>query len=259
MPVTVSRRLALAAAGSAVVSTAVGLTHAGSARASTKDDPGPVARNAIRRKRLELIAAGVDVGSSTLPYIVGRQGWARRDFEGGTISTRGGENTAILLVEHRLWHQGFGDYESRVPGYPLADEAPVPGTSFRVQPFEAGHGWYGPDGDVATVLAVDAYYVAAGGLTGPLGRPLADPVNVIGDDLVTHQQFRHGTVWSSARTPTVSTTGAIDRTYVEAGGVGSALGLPVAEVRTTDRGFSQRFEHGVIVWVPGKGTTIRLT
>lgn len=100
-------------------------------------------------------------------------------------------------------------------------------------------------------------YLRTGGPSSALGFPRT-PVRVrTGVNLA---RFQNGSVYHQMGHPAVAVTGAIDRRYVKAGGLGSRLGRPTRTNFTVRGGERANFEHGFIRWWRASGSTrVRVT
>ncbi|SDC05991.1 Uncharacterized conserved protein, contains LGFP repeats [Geodermatophilus telluris] len=213
--------------------------------ASTGGHPvtGPVATGWDERGG----AAGpLGLPTSDVRSLAGDAGVAQ-DFQGGslyaltsgTVQVRG----AVLAR-----YQALGG-EGGALGLPTSEE--VPEGSAQVQRFQRGLVHWSADGGARVVRgALYTGWLAAGGLTGPLGAPVADET-AAGPGAA--QRFSSGTLYWSAATGAQVVRGEIARAYTAARGPDGPLGMPVAGETAAGPATVQQFQSGAIWWTAAGG------
>jgi SpoIID/LytB domain protein len=182
----------------------------------------------------------------------------------GDATVTGSElRSALSLPDDRVWINAdknvLGEirtkYDSLMcqPGQPTSTTKTVPGGSR--QDFQTG-AIYRNAAVAATVwLKGPVYdeYLAAGGAPGPLGLPLADPINVAKLQHLTCPQgcsrvdFEHGRIYWKGGIGAFALSGDVLAFYLAHGGAGGPFGFPTTRVQQSQNGAtSATFEHGKI-------------
>jgi LGFP repeat len=155
---------------------------------------------------------------------------------------------------------GGGQTVQSYLGYPVAVAAPVPddrggGTA---QTFQRGMIVAAPNGAAAVVYGqIYLRYVALGGVSSVLGRPVADEANADGGGRVS--KFAEGNIYWSGGSGAHEVHGAILERYLALGGPGGVLGYPTCcETEIMIGGkeigrFNRFLGNGAIYWSGATG------
>ncbi|MGZ8651153.1 MAG: SpoIID/LytB domain-containing protein [Actinomycetota bacterium] len=182
----------------------------------------------------------------------------------GDATVTGGElRSALALPDDRVWinvdKNVVGAIRSKYdalmcePGLPTSVSKALPGGAR--QRFQSGAIDRNGKLDVTVWLKGPLYeeYLAAGGAPGPLGLPLADPLNIgrlralACPDGCWRADFEHGRVYRKAGLGAFALWGNLLRSYGAQGGAGGSLGFPTSRVQAHENGSeSATFEHGAI-------------
>jgi SpoIID/LytB domain protein len=182
----------------------------------------------------------------------------------GDATVTGSElRSALSLPDDRVWINAnknvLGDirtkYDSLMcePGLPTSTTKTVPGGSR--QEFQTGAIYRNTTVGATVWLKGPVYteYLTAGGAPGPLGLPIADPVNIAKLPNVTCPQgctrvdFEHGRIYWKGGVGAFALSGDVMAFYLDRGGASGSLGFPTSRVQQSDNGAtSATFEHGTI-------------
>lgn len=189
----------------------------------------------------------------------------------GDATVTGSElRSALSLPDDRVWINAdknvLGDirakYDSLMcePGQPTSTTKTVPGGSR--QEFQTGAIYRNATVDATVWLKGPVYdaYLTAGGAPGPLGLPIADPINLAKVlNLACPQgcsrvDFEHGRIYWKGGIGAFALSGDVLAFYLDHDGAGGRLGFPTSSVQQSDHGAtSATFEHGTIT-CPNGGT-----
>lgn len=140
---------------------------------------------------------------------------------------------------------GLGSVTSFL-GYPTTDETVAPDRVGRFNHFQGGSVYWSPASDAHTVYgAIRDKWAEHGWERGFLGYPVSDEAGVTGGRA---SQFQGGNVYWSSATAAHEVHGAILGRYLQLGGTGSALGLPISDEYGIGTGRRSDFERGAIEW-----------
>ncbi|MBF6137147.1 polysaccharide deacetylase family protein [Nocardia otitidiscaviarum] len=144
----------------------------------------------------------------------------------------------------------FGSVTSLL-GFPRTDETVTPDGTGRFNHFQGGSIYWSPaSGPHIVYGAIRDKWSALDWERGLLGYPVSDEVAVTGGRA---SQFEGGNVYWSATTGAHEVHGAILGRYLQIGGTGSRLGLPISDEYDIDGGRRSDFRHGAIKWDAGTG------
>ena len=182
----------------------------------------------------------------------------------GDATVTGSElRSALSLPDDRVWINAdknvLGDirakYDSLMcePGQPTSTTKTVPGGSR--QEFQTGAIYRNSTVEATVWLKGPAYeeYLTAGGAPGPLGLPIADPINI--EKLLgltcpqgcSRVDFEHGRIYWKGGIGAFALSGDVLAFYLDHGGAGGPLGFPTSRVLQGNNGStSATFEHGTI-------------
>ena len=199
------------------------------------------------------LAAGGAGGAVGLPItgelaVPGRPG-RYQDFVDGSVywSPKTGARVVGPAMK-AIWSSAGG--ATGPLGLPSTDEFDGPGDS-RTQVFQGGQVLRtSADGRVVWG-GIHAAWVAAGGLTGPLGVPTSAEEPDAGQGRV--QRFHGGLVSWSGSTGAHVVWGAIGSRWAATGSEGGPLGYPTGPERSVGSGRVQSFQHGSIYWSAATG------
>ncbi|MTK31506.1 polysaccharide deacetylase family protein [Nocardia seriolae] len=131
-------------------------------------------------------------------------------------------------------------------GFPVTDESTAPDGSGQFNHFQGGSIYWSPASGPHTVYgAIRDKWSVLGWERGVLGYPLSDETGVTGGRA---SQFQGGNIYWSATTAAHEVHGAILTRYLQFGGTGSTLGLPISDEYTVEGGRRSDFQHGRIDW-----------
>ncbi|WP_459963453.1 LGFP repeat-containing protein [Nocardia sp. IFM 10818] len=151
---------------------------------------------------------------------------------------------------------GLGSVTSFL-GYPVTDETATPDGAGRFNHFQGGSIYWSPVGQAHAVYgAIRDKWSAMAWERGFLGYPISDEVGVTGGRA---SQFQGGNVYWSAGTAAHEVHGAILSRYLQFGGTGSTLGLPVSDEYDITGGRRSDFQHGAIEWNATTGVVTVVT
>lgn len=186
------------------------------------------------------------------------------------IVTGGELRSALALPDDRVWINSDKNVVGAIrtkydalmcePGLPTSITRSLPGGSR--QRFQSGAIYQNGGVDVTVWLKGPAYgeYLAVGGAPGPLGLPIADPINVAKvrglscSDGCSRVDFERGRIYWKGGLGAFALWGDVLAFYVDGGGAGGPLGFPTSRPQQTDDGAtSATFERGTITCV-GAGT-----
>lgn len=139
--------------------------------------------------------------------------------------------------------------------FPTTDERLTPDGIGRYNHFQGQGGsiyWSPSSGAHEVHGAIRAKWAALGWERGFLRYPISDEVAVTGG---RGSQFQGGNVYWSGPTGAHEVHGAILGRYLQLGGTGSRLGLPVSDEYPTSTGARNDFQHGSISWNRSTGAT----
>lgn len=182
----------------------------------------------------------------------------------GDATVTGSElRSALALPDDRVWinidKNVVGAIRSKYdalmcePGLPTSVSKALPGGAR--QRFQSGAIYHNDGVDVTVWLKGALYeeYLAAGGASGPLGLPVADPLNIgtlrgfACPDGCWRADFEHGRIYRKAGLGTFALWGNVLTSYSSQGGAGGSLGFPTSRVQVHENGSeSATFEHGTI-------------
>lgn len=182
----------------------------------------------------------------------------------GDATVTGGElRSALALPDDRVWinvdKNVVGAIRSKYdalmcePGLPTSVSKALPGGAR--QRFQSGAIYRNGMLDVTVWLKGPVYeeYLVAGGAPGPLGLPVADPVNigtrggVACPDGCARGDFAHGRIYWKGGVGAFALWGNVLASFGTQGGAGGSLGFPTSRVQMRDNGSeSATFEHGTI-------------
>lgn len=161
-----------------------------------------------------------------LPITVAGGIGAMQWFQGGRIYWRydlGAHEVHGAIASRYI---GFGGWTSFL-GLPLTDETTPPDGVGRFNHFQGGSVYWSPASDAHEVHgAILTKWAGLGWEHGFLGYPLSDEVPVTGGRA---SQFQGGNAYWSAATGANEVHGAILTTYLQLGGTGGRLGLPLTD------------------------------
>ncbi|SFT42794.1 Uncharacterized conserved protein, contains LGFP repeats [Geodermatophilus amargosae] len=139
--------------------------------------------------------------------------------------------------------------EAGALGLPVGEET-TEGAA-QVQRFQRGLVFWTADGGSRVVRGgLYTGWLADGGLTGPLGAPVADEAAA---GAGASQRFTGGSVHWSAATGPQAVLGDLARAYETSGGPAGPLGFPAAAETTSGSARVQRFQSGGIWWTSAGG------
>ena len=182
----------------------------------------------------------------------------------GDATVTGSElRSALALPDDRVWidvdKNVVGAIRSKYdalmcePGLPTSTSKTLPGGAR--QRFQSGAIYH--DGSLGVTVWLKgplyAEYLASGGATGPLGMPIADPLNlgklrgVDCPDGCSRATFEHGRIYWSGGLGAFALWGNVLAFYLDHDGAAGSLGFPTSRVRPGQHGAtSATFEHGSI-------------
>ncbi|MGY1783999.1 N-acetylmuramoyl-L-alanine amidase [Geodermatophilus sp. SYSU D00698] len=180
-------------------------------------------------------------------------------FERGTVYWSGTTGARIVRGDIADAYEAFGGVTGLL-GLPTAEAVVTgPDGTGRVQTFQNGSiYWTSANGAHVVFGAIRSTWSASGGVTGPLGFPVADE-RTLRDGRGQVQEFEHGEVYWSAATGARIVRGDIGDAYAAAGGATGVMGLPTAEATATGSGGTgrvQTFQGGSIYWTAGAGAHV---
>lgn len=119
--------------------------------------------------------------------------------------------------------------------------------------------WTSADGARVIVPEIDAVHSAAGGSSGPLGRPVSDYLTITANGAGVARAYEGGSIYSSPA-GAYAVTGGVRDFYFSQGGAAGGLGWPLgAQACSTDRTqCSQPFGGGVVYWSTTTGGRVGL-
>lgn len=184
--------------------------------------------------------------------------------ENGDATVTGSElRSALGLPDNRVWINVDKNVVGAIrlkydalmcePGLPTSVSKAVPGGAR--QRFQSGAIYRNGVLDVTLWLKGPVYeeYVAAGEARGPLGLPIADPVNignlpsVACPDGCWRADFERGRIYLKDGLGAFALWGNVMKWYGTQGGAGGSLGFPTSRVEVRENGSeSATFEHGTI-------------
>jgi uncharacterized protein with LGFP repeats len=105
---------------------------------------------------------------------------------------------------------------------------------------------------------ITSEYTYQGEEMGVLGPPRA-PTQPTRDGRALVRFYQNGAIYWTPAHGAVAIYGPMLDAWIAAGGENSALGYPVADEVESEAGYyrSQRFEHGMILWNPRDGASIK--
>ncbi len=182
----------------------------------------------------------------------------------GDATVTGSElRSALTLPDDRVWinvdKNVVGAIRSKYdslmcePGLPTSISKPLPGGER--QSFQSGAIYHDGALDVTVWLKGPLYeeYLVSGGAPGPLGLPIADPVNmgklrgIDCPDGCSRADFEHGRIYWNGGLGAFALWGNVLSFYLERGGAAGSLGFPTSRVQPGHHGAtSATFEHGTI-------------
>jgi uncharacterized protein with LGFP repeats len=134
-------------------------------------------------------------------------------------------------------------------GFPTSDLLGVPGGS--AQAFSGGSVYSSPaSGAHAVQAAFLTPWWTSGGVSGPLGFPVTDLLDVPGGSA---QAFTAGSVYAKTGQPGFAVYGATRTAWWSDGGVTGVLGFPTANTTSVGSGGVTRFEGGML-YAAGQAT-----
>jgi stage II sporulation protein D len=182
----------------------------------------------------------------------------------GDATISGSElRSALALPDDRVWinvdKNVLGAIRSKYdalmcqPGLPTSVSKVLPGGAR--QRFQSGAIYRNGALGVTVWLKGPLYaeFLVAGGASGPLGLPVADPID-IGKDLgplcpdgCSRADFEHGRVYWNAHLGAFALWGNVFAFYDGRGGARGSFGFPTSRVQTRENGSEwATFEHGTI-------------
>lgn len=182
----------------------------------------------------------------------------------GDATVTGSElRSALTLPDDRVWidvdKNVVGAIRSKYdslmcePGLPTSISKALPGGAR--QTFQSGAIYHDGALDVTVWLKGPLYeeYLVSGGAPGPLGMPIADPVNmgklhgIDCPDGCSRADFEHGRIYWNGGLGAFALWGNVLAFYLERGGAAGSLGFPTSRVLPGQHGAtSATFEHGKI-------------
>jgi peptidoglycan/xylan/chitin deacetylase (PgdA/CDA1 family) len=212
-----------------------------------------VTKGGIRAKYLALGAQKAAVGvPRTAEMVATTSGTAVQWFASGRIYWKSGlgafEVRGAILTKYR----SLGTVTSFL-SFPTTDERGCPDGVGRYNNFQGGSIYWTPTTGAHEVHgAIRTKWASLGWERGFLRYPLSDVVSVTGGRA---SQFQGGNVYWSSVTGAHEVHGAILTRYLQLGGSGSRLGLPVSDVYSISIGRQSDFQHGSILWNRTTGVT----
>jgi uncharacterized protein with LGFP repeats len=204
---------------------------------------------AINLKYRALGGTSSVLGSPVAPTGCGLPGGGcGRAYQNGSIYWSPASGAAMVQGEVLTGWWSIGGVDGWL-GYPVADSAAI--TGGKAGAFQGGSLYWSPGTGAAAVGTelLPAWW-ASGGITGPLGYPVASSSGVAGGKAAA---FQGGSVYWSSATGGHWLTGAVLTRYWAIGSTTSAMGFPTSDVVPASAGTAAAFQGGSIYASAGSG------
>jgi uncharacterized protein with LGFP repeats len=167
------------------------------------------------------------------------------EFTGGTLYTSTATPAAVLSGNVLAHYKATGG--PAASGFPLADQAPVPGGEAVGLQYATIYSSPGTGPHLVWGETRRAWW-AGGELTGPLGFPTSDTTVVTANgEIGTVTAFERGTIYASASTGGGRVVKSpVDIQYRAAGGPASSYGWPTSNTYAVPGGVRNDFQSGQI-------------
>jgi uncharacterized protein with LGFP repeats len=169
-------------------------------------------------------------------------------FQNGSIYWSAGTGAQVVRNDFAAAYAAAGGASGPL-GLPVAaDAASGPG---RVQKFQRwALYWTAADGAHPVWGSIATAWLAGGGMSGPLGAPVATEAPA-GAGVV--QRFQNGSIYWSAATGAQVVRNDFAAAYAAAGGASGPLGLPVGADTASGPGRVQKFQRWALYWTAVDG------
>jgi uncharacterized protein with LGFP repeats len=175
-------------------------------------------------------------------------GGCGRAYQNGSIYWSPASGAAMVQGEVLFGWWSIGGVDGSL-GYPVADSAAI--TGGKAGAFQGGSLYWSPaTGAAAVGTELLPAWWGSGGITGPLGYPVASSSAVPGGKAAA---FQGGSVYWSAATGGHWLSGAVLNRYWGIGSTTSSMGFPTSDVVPTSSGTAASFQGGSIYASAGSG------